>query len=95
MWIGPGLSFWYKIPCGSPTISKILPSTFIKTLWPAHAATSAKDRWIGGYSTGLKFHGNFSVHARTTRSHNTLLFCHIWPFAMGSLCINYLGHTNS
>jgi hypothetical protein len=28
-------------------------STTIKTFWPAHLATSAKDRWIGTYSIGL------------------------------------------
>jgi len=26
-WIGRGLSCWYKIPCESPSISKILSST--------------------------------------------------------------------
>ncbi len=49
-WIVRGLSCWFGIPCGSPTISEILLSTTIKTLWPARTTTSFKNRWIGAYS---------------------------------------------
>jgi hypothetical protein len=55
-----GLSCWSKIPCGSPTIGKILLSSSIKTLWPAHTATSSKDRQIGAYSFGLTNLGKLS-----------------------------------
>ena len=45
-WIWGCLNYWSKIPCVSPTISEILSSTFIETLWPAHAETFSKDRQI-------------------------------------------------
>ncbi len=48
-WIGRGLSSRSKISLGSPTISKILSSTSIKTSWPAHTVTPPKDRCIGAY----------------------------------------------
>jgi hypothetical protein len=43
---------WFKIPCGSPTISDVLLSTSIKTLSPSHPSTSYMDRQIGAYSIG-------------------------------------------
>jgi hypothetical protein len=48
-WIGRGLSSRSKISLGSPTISKILSSTSIKTSWPAHTLTPPKDICIGAY----------------------------------------------
>ncbi len=53
MWIGRGPSYWSKIPCGSPTISEILSSTSIQTLWAGPTATSAKDRQVEAFSIGL------------------------------------------
>ncbi len=47
-----GLSCWYKILSGLPTISGILSSTSIKTLRSAHSSTSSKDRWKRAYSIG-------------------------------------------
>ncbi len=42
-----------KIPCGLPTIIKMLSSTYIKTSWPACTPTFSNDRQIGAYSIGL------------------------------------------
>jgi hypothetical protein len=38
-----------KIPCASTAISEVSSSTFIKSLWPAHAATSSNNVQIGTY----------------------------------------------
>jgi hypothetical protein len=45
-----GLNCWSKIPCRSPTMSEILSSTAIQTLWPARIAMSSQERQIGAYS---------------------------------------------
>ncbi len=46
-WIGLGLSCWPKIPYVLLTISTLLTLTSAKTLCPAYALTSSKDRYIG------------------------------------------------
>ncbi len=46
MWTVRGLSYWSKIPFGLSIISKVLSTTSIKTLWPAHTLNTSKDRWI-------------------------------------------------
>ncbi len=55
--IGLGLSCWSKIPFGSPTISKLLLPTSIKTSWPVRTATSSKYRQIGVYLNGITIQG--------------------------------------
>ncbi len=52
-WIGNGLSWWSKIPCGSPAIGKILSSIFTTTSQSACTATSAKGKTNRDYSIGL------------------------------------------
>ncbi len=42
-----GLNCWHIIPNGLPTISKLLSSTSIKTLWPASTASSSKIDRLG------------------------------------------------
>ncbi len=67
MRIGWGLISWSKIPHRSQTISDILSSTFIKTLWPAYRSISSKNRWIGVYSIGLTILEILGCSAQTRR----------------------------
>ncbi len=57
-----------KIPRGSPTISKIASSTFIKTLRPVCTATSSKDRQTGAYSIGQTIPGKLNCTNRENKN---------------------------
>ncbi len=59
-WIWQGLSCKSKISCESSTISKLLSTNSIKTLWPACTATSFKYRQIGAYSISVTILGKLS-----------------------------------
>ncbi len=54
--MGWGMRWWSKTIVDHQQWVKYM-STTIKTLWPAHTATSWKDRWIGAYSIGLTILG--------------------------------------
>jgi hypothetical protein len=55
-----------------PTISKILPSTSIKTSQPAHRVTSYKDRWKDWPSKKEKaYYSNF-VYTKIVKNSNYL-----------------------
>ncbi len=83
-WIEVGLSYWSQIPCGSPTISKILPSTTIKTLSPAHGVTSFKDRWIG-----LFYWPNYSGETRLSKQKEEQEEVNVWHYYR-NFVINFL-----
>ncbi len=51
--IGWGLSCSSKIPFGSPTISKIFLSTYVKTSRSVHIVTSSRGRQLETYLTDL------------------------------------------
>jgi hypothetical protein len=42
-------------------------STAIKPSWPAHTATSSKDRWIGAYSIDLTIPGKLGCPSKKKR----------------------------
>ena len=66
--IGQSLNWPSKISFESPTISKILSSTSIKTSRPIRTETSSKDRQIWHYSIGLTILGKLCCANMKRRS---------------------------
>jgi hypothetical protein len=64
-----GLNCWSKIPCRSPTMSEILSSTSIQTLWPARITMSSQERQIGAYSIGLGGNSEAGLLNRSQKAH--------------------------
>ncbi len=58
------LSCSSQISHGLPTVSEIASSTSFKTLWPACAATSSNDRWIGVSSVDLTIMGKLGIPSK-------------------------------